>query len=247
MRKEVMEQWRTYRMLVVGAVLVLFGFASPVMARYMPELMATMPGGEAFAEMIPTPSASDAVEQYVNNLSQFGVILAVFLGMGAVAMEKSRGTAAMILVKPHPRWAFLGAKLAALGLTFAAAIGLAALGGYFYTWILFEPLNAGGWLALNALLMLYMLVHLSIALLGSTLARSQGAAAGMAVVGILLLSIVRIIPAVSRVMPSVLLGWGAMLSLGLPIEPAWGAVLVNLGLVAGLFAAAWWSLVRQEM
>jgi hypothetical protein len=24
-------------------------------------------------------------------------------------------------------------------------------------------------------------------------------------------------------------------------------VLVNLGLVAGLFAAAWWSLVRQEM
>ena len=32
-RKEMMEQWRTYRMLIVAVVLFLFGLTSPLMAR----------------------------------------------------------------------------------------------------------------------------------------------------------------------------------------------------------------------
>ena len=247
LRKEMIEQWRTYRVLVVGAVLVLFGLTSPLLARYLPEFLAMMPGGEMFTGLIPPPSTPDAVGQYLNNLGQFGVLLAVLLAMGTVAVEKDRGTAAMMLVKPLGRGAFLGAKLLALGITFATAIAVAAMGAYYYTWILFEPLSVAGWLALNALLFIYLMVYVGITMLGSTLTRSQMAAAGIAVGTMILLSIVGIVPAVGRMMPSRLLTWGAQLALGIGGGSAWGALLVSLGIVAATFGASWWSFRTQEL
>lgn len=247
LRKEMIEQWRTYRLLVAGAVLVLFGLTSPLAARYMPELLATVPGGEMFSGLVPTPTTPDAVEQYLGNVAEFGVIVAILLAMGAVAVEKDRGTAAMMLAKPMPRGAFLGAKLLAVGATLAVSIAVAAAGAYYYTWILFEPLNVGGWLVLNALLFVYLMVYVGITLLGSTLTRSQAAAAGIAVGVSLLLSLVGAIPAVGRLMPSRLLPWGARLALGAGGKPAWGALAVSLGLLAGSFAAAWWSFRGQDI
>ncbi|MBI5828976.1 MAG: ABC transporter permease subunit, partial [Chloroflexi bacterium] len=120
LRKEWLEQWRTYRLLVVGVVLVVFGLLSPLIAKYTPELIKLVPEGEAIAALIPTPTALEAVAQYLKNMSQFGGILALLLTMGAVAQEKDKGTAAMMLVKTLSRLAFLAAKFAALALMFAA-------------------------------------------------------------------------------------------------------------------------------
>ena len=33
LRKEILEQWRTYRFLIVAAVMVLFGLISPLLAK----------------------------------------------------------------------------------------------------------------------------------------------------------------------------------------------------------------------
>ena len=53
--------------------------------------------GDQFQIVLPTPTAADAVDQLVKNLSQFGILVAVLLAMGSVATEKERGTAALIL------------------------------------------------------------------------------------------------------------------------------------------------------
>ena len=119
LRKELLEQWRTYRMLVVGAVLLAFGLLSPLTARLTPELIRLIPNGDQLAGLIPAPTALDAAAQYLKNMSQFAVILALLLTMGSVTQEKERGTAAMMLSKPLPRWAFLAAKFAGLAVTFA--------------------------------------------------------------------------------------------------------------------------------
>src|SRR3990172_1804393 len=104
LRKELIEQWRTYRLLIALAVLVAFGFLSPLTAKYTPEILKLIPEGEAMAKLFPAPSAPHAVAQ-----------------------EKDKGAAAMMLVKPLPRGAFLAAKFTALGVTFAASIALAAV------------------------------------------------------------------------------------------------------------------------
>src|SRR5690606_21638030 len=119
LRKEWLEQWRTSRLLIAAVVLTAFGFSAPLLAYFTPALIAMLPEAEALAGLIPPPTVGDAVAQYVENLSQFGTLLALLLTMGVVAQEKEKGTAALVLSKPLPRWAFLLAKLAALGATLA--------------------------------------------------------------------------------------------------------------------------------
>ena len=57
--------------------------------RYSPEVIRlALPEGEEILKLIPSPTAADAVSQYLKNISQFGILLAVRMTMGAVALEK---------------------------------------------------------------------------------------------------------------------------------------------------------------
>ena len=102
LRKELLEQWRTLRLPVVSVVFLLVGLSSPLLARFTPELLKAV-AGDQFQIQLPTPTAADAVAQLAKNLGQFGALIAVLLAMGAVATEKERGTAAMVLSKPVRR------------------------------------------------------------------------------------------------------------------------------------------------
>ncbi len=246
LRKELLEQWRTYRLLVVAVVLVVFGLLSPLTAKFMPEIFKMLPQGEQFAALIPPPTVADAVGQYVKNSAQFAVILALLVTMGAVAVEKDKGTAALMLVKPMSRLAFLMAKFVALGVTFAVSIALAGLACYYYTLLLFEPPDVPAWLALNGLLLVFVLVYVALTLLGSTVSRSQVVAGGLGFGWIILLSLVGAIPEVGEAMPGALLSWGSGLVLG-DGEAAWPALAVSAGLIVAALAGAWAIFRRQEL
>ncbi len=89
--KEMTEQWRTYRLLIVVAVMAVFGLASPLLAKLTPEILKSIPDlPPGLADAIPVPTVSDAVAQYVKNMSQFGILLALLVSMGSVAQEKER-------------------------------------------------------------------------------------------------------------------------------------------------------------
>jgi ABC-2 type transport system permease protein len=245
-RKEVLEQWRTARLLVAGAVLVAFGLLSPVIAKYTPELLSMLPEAEQIAQIIPTPTVADAVVQYIKNTEQFGILLALLLAMGSVAQEKDRGTAAMMLTKPLPRWAFLLAKFTALALLFAVSLAVAGLGAWYYTLLLFEALDAGAWLALNVLLLFEILVYVAFTLLGSALFRSQAAAGGLAFGLLLVLGLLSAIPRLARFLPGALAAWGGALATGAAFS-AWPALWVSLGLILLSLAGAWLIFHRQEL
>jgi len=246
LRKELLEQWRSYRMLIVGAVLIVFGMTSPLIAKLTPELIRLVPNGDALAALVPAPTAADAVAQYAKNMNQFGIVLALLVTMGAVAQEKDKGTAAMLLVKPMPRSVFLLAKFAALSLTFAVCVGLAAIGSYLYTLILFGALDAAAWLALNLLFLIFVLVFVALTLLCSTLMRSTAAAGGLAFGLLIALSIASALPAIGEVLPGQLMVWGAGLALGAG-RAAWPALGVSLALIAASLVAAWLIFERQEL
>jgi len=245
LRKELLEQWRSYRLLAAAAVLVGFGLSSPLLAKLTPEIIRLLPNSDRIAGLIPPATAMDAVIQYVKNMSQFAVLLALLLTMGAVAQEKDRGTAAMMLVKPLPRWSFLLAKFAALAVTFAVSLALAGLGAYYYTALLFGPQDFGRWAALDGLLLVFVLVYVALTLLCSVVARSQAAAGGLALGLLIVLSISGAIPQVGRYLPGELVTWGANLMLG--GEPAWPALAVSLGLIGAALFAAWRLFETQEL
>ncbi|MCL4869197.1 MAG: hypothetical protein KJ063_09520 [Anaerolineae bacterium] len=76
-------------------------FLSPLIAYFTPQIISSIEEAAMFADLIPEPTSRDAITQYISNVTQFGFVLAVLLGMGAVAGEKERGLTPMILSKPN--------------------------------------------------------------------------------------------------------------------------------------------------
>ncbi len=246
LRKELLEQWRSYRLVVAVAVFVFFGLLSPLTAKLMPEVFKLLPNGEVLAKLIPAPTARDAVAQYIKNANQFAIILAVLMAMGAVAIEKDKGTAALMLVKPMPRGAFLAAKFAALSLTFVTSLALAGVACYYYTFLLFEALPLTGWLAVNGLLLLSTLLYVALTLLCSSLGKSQAMAGGLAFGLAILLAVLGTLPGVSQYTPGQLLAWAEALVLGGPAS-GWIALWVTAGLTLAALFGAWAIFARQEI
>ena len=246
LRKELLEQWRTRRLIVVAIVLIFFGLLSPAAARYTPELMKLLPSGAGMAKLMPPPTAMDAVKQYLKNLSQFGLVLALLVTMGSVAQEKDRGTAAMMLVKPLPRATFLAAKFAALTLTFLLSLAAAALAGFFYTTFLFSAPDVSRWIALNGLILVYIMVQVAITLLCSVIAKSQIAAGGLAFAAITALAFIAAIPGFGKYLPGQLLGWAGELMAGIPATH-WATLFACLGIISTALFGAWFLFERQEL
>lgn len=245
-RKEWLELIRSYRLLVVAIVLVFFGLTSPLLAKFTPELITLLPGGEDISKLIPTPTVWDAVAQYVKNMGQFGIILALLLTMGAVAQEKDKGTAAMMLVKPLPRGAFLASKFVAQSAMFAITLVAAGIACYYYTLLLFEAMDVLHWLILNALLLLYVLVFVAITLFCSTLTKSQAAAGGVALGIMVILGLVGAIPGLGKYLPGELITWGTRLMQG-DTTTSWTAFGISVGLIVIPLLAAWLIFKRQEL
>jgi ABC-2 type transport system permease protein len=245
-RKEWMEFIRTYRLLIVAIVLVFFGLTSPLLAKFTPEIITLIPGGEDISKLIPPPTVWDAVAQYVKNMAQFGIILALLLTMGAIAQEKDKGTAAMMLVKPMPRGAFLGAKFLALAAMFAICLLAAGLACYYYTLLLFEAMDVLRWLGLNALLFLYVMVYVALTLFCSTLTKSQAAAGGVALGLMVVLGLVGAIPGLGKYLPGELITWGTRL-MHSDTSTSWTALGVSLGLIVISLLAAWLIFKKQEL
>lgn len=247
LRKELLEQWRTRRLLVVAVVFVVMGIGSPFLARYTAELVQAL-GGVPFDIEFPTPTVRDAVDQFLKNLGQAGILTAILLSMGSVATEKERGTAALILSKPASRGAFLAAKLCAIAVTLGVSLALASAAGWFYTGLLFEAPDIAGWIGMNALLLLALVAYAALTFLGSALMRSAVAAAGIGVAGLVAVGLVSTLPTVAPYTPAGISGAPAQaLALGTDPGPLIGPLLVNLGLVAALAALSWLVFRRQEL
>ena len=246
LRKEFIEQWRTYRLLVLVIVLAFFGMTSPLLAKYTPELLKAIPATGGMTLVMPPPTLMDAISQYIKNISQFGFLLALLLSMGAVAQEKDKGTAAMMLVKPLSRATFILSKVCALGLTFLASLLVAGLGAYYYTILLFQPVDLGLWLLMNLLLWVYMLVYVALTVLFSTLTRSQAAAAGLSFGMLLLMALVGSLGKLGEYLPAQLINWGGALMAG-SSATYWPALAVSLGLILACVVVALIAFQKQEL
>jgi ABC-type transport system involved in multi-copper enzyme maturation permease subunit len=129
---------------------------------------------------------------------------------------------------------------------FAIAILIAGIGSYYYTMLLFESLNVVHWLVLNLFLFIYAMVIVSVTLFCSSITRSQGAAAGMAVGIIAAGMILGFIRNFGSYLPGELNTWGVRLLHG-DNTASWAALGISMGLIAVFLLAAWLIFRRQEL
>ena len=245
--KEFLEQRRTSRLLIFLAVFFIVGCISPLLAKYTPELLRAIPNiPHEFAELIPEPSLKDSIDQYAKNTSQFGVLLVIVLTMNVIAQERERGTAAMLFSKPVKRSAFVLSKWLAGMATVTISVLLSGLACAVYTAILFGSLPIGEFLIFNLLLLLFLAVYLSLALLASALARNQGMAAAIAFGCLGVLLVLSTLPRISNYCPVGLINWGSEIISG-NNTTYWPALVISLAIVAGCVLTACLTLDRQEI
>jgi ABC-2 type transport system permease protein len=247
LRKELTESWRTNRWLVVAVVALLFGLTSPLLARYIRELLQLAAGDQVAGIPMPDPTIASALAQYLKNVSQIVFLLGILVSMGASVAERERGTAAMVLSKPVSRATFLLVKYAGLLIVVGSAMALGAVGAYYYTLVLFSAPPLGAYLALNALAFVYLALLMAITLLASTLLRSQAAAGAVGFAAFVLLSLFGALPGAGAYLPPALLTWAGHLATGDLAYTAWGGLVVTLAGIALCLAAAWLSFRRQEL
>ena len=179
LRKELRELVRTRKLFIVVVVLLAFGLMSPIFAKITPDLLEAL-GEDQLAGVriiIPEPSTRDANEQFVKNTTQFGLLLAVLVGFGAIVRERERGQLALIF-RIRCRAACLCWRSSdALAILFGVALLVGAIANYAYTVLLFDAPDAGGFLALVALLYVWLLCLIGLTLLASALGRNMTTAA----------------------------------------------------------------------
>jgi ABC-2 type transport system permease protein len=246
-KKECLYQWRSKRALIVWAVFLVIGMMSPLIAKFTPELLRNLEGAEQLAELIPEPSVADAVGQYVKNLTQFGFMLVILLGMGAIAGEKEKGTAAMILSKPMPRWAFVLGKYIAQSIVYLIGFLLASVAAYYYTQFLFDGLVLSGFSAASALLLLWILVFASVTLLGSAIGRTTAIAAGIGLLGSVLLLIAGAIPRFGALAPAGLISWAGQLAIEESGPSNAGALVMSAVVILMMLVSAVAVFEREEL
>lgn len=246
-RKELLELWRTRRLLVLGSVFLFFGLLSPITARLTPEIVkwaaSAAPG---VIIQVPPPTAGDAVAQYIKNLSQIVPLVVLLVTMGSVCGEKERGTLPMVLAKPVPRVAVLASKFCSLVVVLALSLLLSGAAAYYYSLVLFDGPQLEPFLLLNLVAGLYLLVVLALTFLASTVATSTVMAGALAFVLWLALLIGGSLPRIGRASPTTLLTWAANIGLGQAFASEWLALGASLALIVLALSVAWLHFRRQE-
>lgn len=204
-KKEWVELYRTKKLYALLVIFVLFGMVSPILARYMEEIVSASMGSSA-PILVSAPVWSDGWKQFYNNLSQMGTISVLLIFMSSICGEKQTKTAALTLTKNLSPAKFLIAKfIAAVGSVLLAFLP-AVLLCWGYTYYLFG--YAGDWkdiLAGAFSYIIFMVVLLSTVMLASTLATTSAFAAMLAFGGYLLLILLAYLPLVGPLMPGALL------------------------------------------
>lgn len=173
-KKEFFELTHTYRLFLLLCVFALFGFISPLTAKYTPQLIESMMSTENMMPegvtiTIPEPTAVDSWVQFHKNISQIGFLILIILFCGGLSTEYSHGTLVQLITRGLPRPAVLFAKLSAASTVWTASL-LVCFGITFgYTAYFWDGAAPANLLFAVCCLWLLGILLLSLMLLGGTL------------------------------------------------------------------------------
>jgi len=140
LNKELFESYKTYKLLIMAAVFLFLGMASPVTAMFMPEILKwaissdPATAGMDLSGLITVPVAFDSWMQFFTSyIGQMGIFALVIVFSGMLSSEFSRGTLTIMLSKGLSRSTVILAKLTNAFIIWTASYALAALVAWGYT------------------------------------------------------------------------------------------------------------------
>lgn len=246
-RKEALEILRTWRVIVLPAILLLFAITSPLLARFTPEIITSLVGDQLSGLKLPTPTAYTAYSQWIKNVSQIGLFAIVIIYGGVISSERRTGTAVLVLTKPLSRVAFVVAKFAVHLVYLAVAVTVATLVTWLITAIAFGAAPAAAIWSSTATWFVLASMYLAMMVLFSVLIPAAAGAAGAGLAFYLALAVGAVWPKIDDFSPAGLIGRASALAAHTSTDSVLWPVLtaVAVGVVAVAIAA--FVFRRQEL
>lgn len=146
LKKELLEVWRTKKIILLAVIFMLFGIMSPLIAKLTPEIVK-MSFGEDFPMTAPT--SIDSWMQFYKNINQMGVYLFAIIFSGVVNQEVSKGTLVPLVTKGLKRSIILLSKAIMLYIQWGFSVLVSFGITYGYTWYYFpDNQSPYPWLAM---------------------------------------------------------------------------------------------------
>lgn|SRR5690554_3683523 len=245
--KEMKEFFRTYKIYVVPGIFLLFGFASPIITKLLPELLGSMVEEMGFP--LPEMTWEDSYSQFFKNVYQIGILAVILTTMGTIADERGKGVAQLVLTKPVSRNGYVLAKYAANLLIMSITALLAFHATWLYTKVLFDGTQYLSGLYATGIFIVYLAVILALMIFSSSLTKTPVASGGIAVLGLFITSILSLFSkGLNKYSPGALVEYTNQVLGGTANTTELGcALLVALGTCIALLALACFIFQRQEL
>ena len=247
MQKELMENLRAKSILVLGCVFAFFAITSPLLTRYMAELIGLFAGGDEMAQglvaILPEPTFGESYASFYGNMVQIGSIAVILVYMSSILRERRSGTADILFTKGLKPWQFVLAKFTVAGCITIVAAVVSVLVTFVYTLVLFGEAGSIGHVALGGLAFaLYLIMLLSITLFFSSFAKSTAASAVFSLLAFFLIALSTVFLRIGQYSPGslmnspIIIGSGyvpdglagqIMLAIAISISAVWGAVRLS--------------------
>jgi ABC-2 type transport system permease protein len=136
-RKDLLELWRTKKILILALVFILFALSSPVLAYYTPEILKSL-GASRMQITIPKATIYDSYDQFYKNIGQIGLFVLIIVISGLIVNERRRGQFTSLLNNGVNKTNFVLSKIISQILVFNL-IYILAIGCFsIYNLVLFD-------------------------------------------------------------------------------------------------------------
>lgn len=197
-KKEYLELLRTQKLMILVIIMLFIALASPITAKLIPDILGNMELNGIVIK-VPTPTWADAVDQFMKNLGQFGIIVIILLFSGSVADEKQKKMFEIVLTKPIRRASIISSKISVALITVITLFWGAVLIFIAYTNNLFEALPINRFIVLALFLTIFIAVIIIVTITVSVLSESYLSALG--VMSFVYLVVLPLLSLVSKIKP----------------------------------------------
>ncbi|HKL80464.1 MAG TPA: ABC transporter permease subunit [Mobilitalea sp.] len=199
-KKEIMEQLRTFRVLIMLSVFFLFGMMSPLLAKLTPDIISGMEM-QGITIIAPPATVMDAFAQFFKNITSTGFVAVLLVFGGVLSNELTKGTLINMLAKGLKRRTVILAKYSAALMLWTISYILACLVNQVYTVYLFDVSGVNNLLISLFCLWLFGAFLLALIILSSTLTGGNFGGLILTAVVIIGLMILNIFPKIERLNP----------------------------------------------
>jgi len=235
---------RTKRWIALASVYVFFGLLGPLSARYLGEIVERFGGGVEVT--FPPPVPADGMIQYVSNVSQIGLLVAVVVAAGSLAFDAKPEMGVFLRTRVPRLWDILVPRLVVSFLAVGASFVLGALAAWYETVVLIGSLPVGGTLAGIGYGSLYLALVVAVVAAAGSRSKNVLGAVLVTIVVLLVMPIVGIVEAIGKWLPSHLVGALAGIPSGMGIDDYLPAAFVTVVLIGlSLWLAVRWSAARE--